>query len=257
MGGLRDQVRPPAGVRWSRMRLWRRSGRLDRLWQGVTHGVAQDQLSELDERDKRISDHLVRLVQILFGVVAGQSLLLYRDVITSPFHHSTVVAALALASIYVMIVWSWIDWNRTMELRPYDFRPQRLVGRLVEQSERFRLYSDLAIVTVYAYVLFQVAPLVGDPSADIRYLLLGYPVVFALYLVSGVLRIVRYGSRASNVAPILWFLAIFLTILFGYAALRRTAIGGFALNCIALVATVVAMRSYRWYRQRYSERRKT
>jgi hypothetical protein len=227
---------------------------LDRLRHIATSGVPQDQVPELGEADKRISEQLVRLVQIFFGVVAGQSLLLYRNVITSPFHHGTIAAALALGSIYVMIVWSWIDWNRTMELRPYDFRPKRLVGRLIEQSERFRLYSDLAIVTVYAYVLFQVAPLVGDPKADIRYLLLGYPIVFVLYLVSGLLRIVRHGSRASNPASILWFLAIFLVILLGYVGLRRTALSGFTLNCIALVATVVAMRAYRWYRQRRSER---
>ena len=75
----------------------------------------------------------------------GKSLLLYRNVITSPFRDSTLAASLALASVYVMIVWSWINWNRTMELRPYDSRPKRLVGRMIEQSERFRLYSDLAI----------------------------------------------------------------------------------------------------------------
>jgi hypothetical protein len=235
----------------------RNGRRLDRVRKAFTHGVT-DEVPALDDTSKRISDHLVRLVQILFGVVAGQSLVLYRDVLTSPFHESRIAAALALASVYVMIVWSWIDWNTTMELRPYDFRRPAAtpVGRFVEQSERFRLYSDLTIVTVYAYVLFQVAPLVGDPRADIRYLLLGYPIVFALYLTSGVLRIVRHGSKASNVPPILWYLAVFLGIWIGYVALRRTAFSDFALNCIALIATVIATRAYRWHRRRYSERRK-
>lgn len=96
-----------------------------------------------------------------------------------------------------MIVWSWIDWNTTMELRPYDFRPRSATPfeRFVEHSERFRLYADIAIVTLYAYVLFQVAPLVGHSDADMRYLLLGYPIVFALYLISGFLRIILTDRR--------------------------------------------------------------
>jgi hypothetical protein len=205
-----------------------------------------------------ISEHLVRLVQILFGVVAGQSLVLYRDVLVSPLHHVRVAAALALASIYVMIVWSWIDWNTTMEFRPYDFRRQAAtgVGRFVEHSERFRLYSDLAIVTLYAYVLFQVGGLVGHPTADIRYLLLGYPIIFGLYLISGVLRVVRHGREASNLPPIIWYLGLFTAILLVYILLRETALPAFALNCTALIATVIGMRTYRWHRRRFSQRRK-
>ena len=48
--------------------------------------------------------------------------MLYRHPITSPFHHATAAAALALGSISLIIVWSRIDWNPTMETRPYDFR---------------------------------------------------------------------------------------------------------------------------------------
>lgn len=225
------------------------------LRQVLTHGLAGE-LPEIDEQNRRISDQLVRLVQILFGVVAGQSLILYRDVVASPFHHSTVAAALALLSIYVMIVWSWIDWNTTMELRPYDFRRHKTpVGAFVEHTERFRLYSDLAIVALYAYILFQVKPLVGDPSADIRYLLLGYPIVFVLYLASGVLRIVRHGQRASNIPPIVLYLSVFVGILLVYVALRGASIASFPLNCGALVLTLIAMRAYRWHRRRYSARR--
>jgi hypothetical protein len=214
---------------------------------------------QLDEKQKRISDHLVRLVQVYFGVVVAQSLVLYHEVVVSPFDHDHVAAALALASIYVMIVWSWIDWNTTMELRPYDFRPRSATPfeRFVEHSERFRLYADIAIVTLYAYVLFQVAPLVGHSDADMRYLLLGYPIVFALYLISGFLRIIRYGPKASNVRPIVEYLGVFLAVFGLYVLLRGTRLSEFWLNCIALIATVVATRAYRYRRRRYSEAQKT
>jgi hypothetical protein len=207
----------------------------------------------VDEPTRRISDQLVRLVQIFFAVVAGQSLLLYRDVVASPFRHTHVVAAIALLSVYVMIVWSWVDWNITMERNPYDTRSK--TPRRFEHVERFRLYADLGIVTTYAFILFWVAPLDGRPGADIWPLLLGYVIVFGLYLASGVLRIVSYGRSASNIPPILWFGGAFGALLAAYMALRP-CVSNFALNCAALVTTVVLMRAYRWYRRRYSDARK-
>ena len=100
------------------------------FWTVLKEGLPPDQ-EQPDERTKHISDRLVQLVQVFFGVVAGQGLILYRNVVVSPFDHDQIPAALALVSIYVMIVWSWIDWNTSMEDHPYDFRtraPTR-VGR--------------------------------------------------------------------------------------------------------------------------------
>lgn len=223
-------------------------------------GVAPN-AKPFDETAKRISDHLVRLVQVFFGVVVAQSLVLYRDVVVSPFAHDHFVAALALFSIYVMIVWSWIDWNTTMELRPYDFRPPSTdatpAERLVAHSERWRLYIDIAIVTVYAYVLFQVAPLVGNSDADIRYLLLGYPFVFSLYLGSGLTRIIRHGRIASNIQPIIEFLGVFLALVIAYILLSTTGLSPFLLNCAALVAALVGTRAYRWRRSQYRDSRRS
>jgi hypothetical protein len=208
----------------------------------------------LEDTWRRVSDHLVRLVQVFFGVVAGQGLVLYRDVVVSPFEDGRSVAALALVSIYMMIVWSWIDWNTTMEIRPYDFRRAKssAVGpRVLEHLERWRLYADIAIVATYAYTLFQVAPLVKDSGADIRYLLLGYVIVFVLYLVSGFLRIVRYGPEASSIPPIAWFLVVFVAVLGLYVLLTRTRIPDVALNVVALLVSLGATYAYRWYRRYY------
>jgi hypothetical protein len=224
-------------------------GWLANLRRVLKTGIAE--VPEMDEHNRKISEHLVRLVQVLFGVVAAQSLLLYRHTITSPFHHESVPAALALASIYLMIVWSWIDWNPTMETRPYDFRPQKGIprGKLVWQAERFRFYSDIAVVTAYAYILFQVEPLVTDPKADIRYLLLGYPLVFLLYLVSGLLRILRYGEKASKPWQILIWGGAYLALFFVYPALRPH-VNDYGLNVAALLATAGVMYAFRCFRRR-------
>jgi hypothetical protein len=215
----------------------------------------------LDDYWRHVSDQLVRLVHIVFGVVVGQSLVLYRDVIVSPFHEGRWVAALALLSIYMMIVWSWIDWNITAELRPYDFRPaapdSTLGRRALEHFERWRLYADIAIVGTYAYTLFQVKPLDGHPGADIRYLLLGYAIVFVLYLASGELRIARYGPKASTIPPIVTFIAVSVAILVLYILLRATGINDVALNAFTLLTAWGAMYVYRWYRRYYRRRYRT
>lgn len=227
------------------------------LWKVLQEGLPPDE-EQPDERTKNISDQLVRLVQVFFGVVAGQGLVLYRSVVVSPFHHDQIPAVLALVSVYLMIVWSWIDWNASMEDHPYDFRTRArtTVGRWQTRCERWRYYSDILIVILYSYMLFQVQPLVGHPNADIRYLLLGYPLVFVLYLVSGELRILRYGTVASNIRPILEFLLAFLLVLGGYILLWHCGVSKFWLNCGTLAAAMALTRLYRWRRKSYGEQRK-
>ncbi len=240
-----------------RMRFAGRRNQLRCFWDVLVNGLPLD-AEQPDERTKNISDQLVRLVQVFFGVVAGQGLVLYRHTVVSPLHHVTFPAALALISIYVMIVWSWIDWNTSMEDHPYDFRTRarNRVGRWQTRAERWRLYSDIVIVVLYSYMLFQVSTLRRSPDADVRYLLLGYPLVFVLYVLSGELRILRYGPLASNMRPILEFLVAFLALLFIYTGLHHTGIGLFWLNCAALVIALCMTRSYRWRRQRYGAARK-
>ena len=227
------------------------------FWTVLKEGLPPDQ-EQPDERTKHISDRLVQLVQVFFGVVAGQGLILYRNVVVSPFDHDQIPAALALVSIYVMIVWSWIDWNMSMEDHPYDFRTRARtrVGRWQTRAERWRFYSDIVIVFLYSYMLFQVGPLDGNPSADIRYLLLGYPLVFLLYLASGELRILRYGSVASNMRPIVEFLVVFVVLMLAYIVLWGTSISAFWLNCLTIGAAIVATRTYRWRRVRVSDARR-
>jgi hypothetical protein len=227
------------------------------LWKVLQEGLPPDE-PKPDDRTKNVSDQLVRLVQVFFGVVAGQGLVLYRSVLVSPFDHDHIPAALALVSIYVMIVWSWIDWNMSMEDHPYDFRTRAptTLGRWQTRCERWRLYSDILIVVLYSYMLFQVGPLVGHPNADIRYLLLGYPLVFVLYLASGELRILRYGPLASNLRPILEFLGAFVILLGAYIVLWHCDVSRFWLNCGSLVVALATTRAYRWRRKSYGEARK-
>jgi hypothetical protein len=224
------------------------------LREGLPHDEPESDEREI-ERMKNISDQLLRLVQVFFGVVAGQGLVLYRSVVVSPFDHDHIPATLALFSIYLMIVWSWIDWNMSMEDRPYDFRTS--ARRWQTGAERWRLYSDIVIVVLYSYMLFQVAPLVDDPNADIRFLLLGYPLVFLLYLVSGELRILRYGRDASKLRPIVEYLIAFLVLLGAYVVLWHCGVSKFWLNVSSLVVAMVTTYAYRRRRRSYRKARGT
>ena len=67
-------------------------------------------LTEMPSPDQqRISDQLVRLVQVFFALVLGQSLVVFKVVLLDPFTHG--LAAFAWATVVYTIVASWIDWH--------------------------------------------------------------------------------------------------------------------------------------------------
>lgn len=68
------------------------------------------------------SEQLVRLVQIIFGFVLAQGLGRYEDLILNPVSScENFIKFLALVTIYLTTILSWIDWHATMKLRPYNF----------------------------------------------------------------------------------------------------------------------------------------
>jgi hypothetical protein len=103
----------------------------------------------MTEADVKVSDQLVRLVQVIFAFVLAQSIGRYDKIILRPLVVGHQLQFFGLLSVYVTAVLSWIDWHVTMVIRPYDFNP-RTGRRFVEQC---RLFSDLFIVSIYAYML--------------------------------------------------------------------------------------------------------
>src|SRR4026208_2000155 len=99
-------------------------------------------MAKLDPR--QISDQLLRLVQVFFGFVFAQSLLALKPVILRPYEREYWVAAIAPCSVFYTAVSSWIDWHITMAYSPYGTD---------SMSERMRMYFDLGIATIYAYLL--------------------------------------------------------------------------------------------------------
>lgn len=210
----------------------------------------------MTERDRRISDQLVRLVQIVFGLVLAQSFLLYRDVVVHPLASGHWVAALALGTVYITTVLSWIDWHVTMEARPYNFNPRNRY-RLTEQ---FRLGLDVLVVTVYAYLLFAIQEFVGAPHGWMGGYLLGFPAVFAAYLISGLARRRAHGKLATNPAPILCFGLWYVLLYLGYAQVYNVYSPALKqafkwVNGFTVVLALGIMLAYRVTRRKLAKRR--
>lgn len=132
----------------------------------------------LSDLDQRVGDQLVRLVQIVFALVVTQSLVLYRNVVIAPFSGRYYLAALALLNVYVMTVYSWVDWHRTVAIYPYNL--SFYGGRRI--AELLKLAIDLAIVTLYAYVLFTVDVVRASADASIAKYLWGFVLIYSMYL---------------------------------------------------------------------------
>jgi len=192
---------------------------------------------------ERLSDQLVRLVQVFFALVLAQSLFLFRSALLDPFSEKNRIAVLALVGVFYTTVASWVDWHVAMAHRPYDTR---------QHSERFRVYADVGVSALYAYLLFTVEPLVGNPAGSLTWHLLGYPMVFGLYLVSGFLRRWTHGRSASKVKPLFGGLIAYMVLLSLYVWARRVVSADFLgwLNTVTLAGALGLMWGYRAARRR-------
>ncbi len=222
----------------------------------------------MTDRDRRISDQLVRLVQIVFGLVVAQSFLLHRDIVLHPVSPKNFLSALALATVYITTVLSWIDWHVTMELRPYNFNPRNHY----RMTEQFRLGLDLLVVTVYAYLLLAVGDLKPSPlstttpqevsNGGVASFLMGFPVLFVTYLLSGLARRRAHGRLATNPLPILVFGLAYIALLIAYYFLRPALGAGFAMwiDFGAILTAFVLMLAYRltrrWLVKKRSQQKK-
>jgi uncharacterized protein len=203
------------------------------------------------ETDQKVSDQLVVLIQVVFGFVLAQSFSGYATVILSPWEPQNRVAFFALLVIYITTVLSWMDWHLTMALRPYNLNPAAGLVRI----EQFRVFSDLLIVSIYAFALLSVESLAKDAGGDALKYLWSFSAIFLGYTISGVLRRMSYGSLASSLRPILFFLALYVLLGVSYFYLRRSQHhDATALNAVAISLALLLMLAYRLVRRSVRER---
>ena len=196
------------------------------------------------------SERIFWVIQTVFGFILGRSFFDYGSDFLPPLHGDLWTISLALLSVYACVLWSWIDFSFTTLTSPYHFR-QNI-------REKWRFVTDLTIVLIYTYLLIYPQVLRTDPSASIQGFLIAYIVVFALYSVSGLLRILEHGRHASRLVLILSFTCVFIIICVAYwwfAAIPGS--NRIHSNRIFLIATffaTVAYRLIRWkaYKRQYT-----
>lgn len=200
-----------------------------------------------NEESKRI----FWVVQTLFSLLLGRSIFEYREIILAPLTPQHYLASLGIAFVYTTVLWSWIDYSYTTIVSPYNFRKGKFL-------ERLRFFVDLLIVVGYAFMLFSIEPLRHDKSANIQGLLICTTLVYILYLVSGYLRVVMYGSHASKLQLIGVFVAILFVSAVVYTVIFSLSGGNLLLrevvNFIAISFEIAVVFAYREIRRRHPER---
>jgi hypothetical protein len=208
-----------------------------------------------------LADQLLEPTKLVFAIVIAESLREYRVVLTSPIRDGHYIASLALVGIYLTTVWSWLGWHKAHERYPYIVYQDHTKPPEPNQSETFRFYADLAIVIAYAYTLFQVEPLIADPTHNLVWLLIGYPMIIGLYVAETQLRRMHYGGEVRRLVPLSTALAAFVAVTIGYVLARealtpvpRGSHDLLWLNGVTLAVVIVLMWAYRRFNDYYKAR---
>lgn len=208
----------------------------------------------LNKLEKAMSKHLVQMIDIFFALVLGQGIVRYANVLASPFN-SNLTVCIALLAIYYTVVRSFVAWHFALEYRHYKISTVE-----TRTTELWRVYVDGLIVVMYAYLLLAAEPLKSHSSADIRRLLWGFPVLFVLYCIWGLLLRASWGKDEFDLGILGAFCAIYVIIAAGYtvALWGKPSIVGEHANAIVLTIVFALMILYRYinFWQGYDDRQR-
>ena len=194
-----------------------------------------------EQAEAATSSHLVRMINFFFALVLGQGLLRFVDVVKEPFA-ADVPVWIALALIYYTVVRSFVAWHAAIETGRYKMLSK------VRTTELWRVYIDVLIVAIYAYMLFSAEPLIEDGGADIHGLLSAFPVLFLLYGVWGHLRRVAWGDDGFKLKILMAFFAFYAALALGYTVTPSNtwSVSDETANKVVLGAALLAMGAYRY-----------
>jgi hypothetical protein len=195
----------------------------------------------LEQAEAATSSHLIRMIDFFFALVLGQGLIRFAEVIKSPFTANLPVW-IALVLIYYTVVRSFVAWHAAIETRRYKMSSE------VRTTELWRVYIDVLIVAVYAYMMFSAEPLIEYRGADIGGLLWAFPILFALYGIWGSLRRAAWGRDGFKLWVLALFCFLYLMIAMGYTMIPSNtwSVDDETANVMVLTISLVAMGLYRY-----------
>jgi hypothetical protein len=210
-----------------------------------------------EKRQRDVSGQLVRLIDILFGLVIVQGALFYRPILAAHGTRNWAVV-LALALVMYTVVRSFVDWHTLMERNSYkiststaiSLRPWLRGALQARTLDLWRLYVDFVIVAVYSVMLLRAHVLLGSPAAGLRLFFWLFPGLFLLYLAWGELLRLRTGTQEFEEGLLLAAIAASgsLAALYNVAyASGWLADHGMARNIFFLTTEFVIMVLYRCF----------
>ena len=195
---------------------------------------------------KRISDRLVDLIDIVFAVVVGTSIAAIfanNSLREWPSLYEVITLGnMSLLVAYIAVVLSWVGYHRMIELNPYTLNRWGYV----------RFGIDVMIVFMYTFLIYS--------RENFSIFLSVFPVIFLLYACGGVVRTKEYGkvswSRGS-----LMYMGLFLVnwiIHFVWRSLAPVHIilESIPISWIVWFLTLWYLFYYRWQREKKGFRRK-
>lgn len=194
------------------------------------------------------STRLFWVIQTIFGFIIGRSFYDYGSFLIPPFSGDLVTMLLALASVYVCVLWSWVDFSYTLVVSPYNLQGN--------PGEKYRFLSDLFIVLIYSYLLLYLDYIKKNPTDRILGFFVAFSVLYFGYVMSGLLRRTQYGPRASRIRLILVFFGLFTVLAIAYYYFTTPHSSAF-INRLFISATLLFTFGYRIVRAKLGKRNGT
>jgi hypothetical protein len=208
--------------------------------------LVADWIADRGLNTKHLSDHLVRGIDFLFALTLGQGILLFQWFWSDPLHSRNIPVALALLAVYLTTFLSFIDWHIAMDERPYMVT----VGTTGEQwLERLRVWIDLLIVMTYAYLLINANDFKSDPNHSLNAFLIGFPIMFVLYIVWELLRRLAYSAPRTSLSVLVGTLVALVAVAACYHAINGNIHDGDIASLSVVIAIIGAFRFLVWWRR--------
>ena len=175
-----------------------------------------------------LGERFINLVNIMFGVLISLGIHQYRENLLNLFSIQFLPSNLSLFAVYLIIFFSWYYYHRSIHSYPYN--------RTV--YSRLRLIFDILILITYAYMLYGIY----DPAI----LLMGSMIIFLLYFITGILRILEWkDGKVSN-----WKLNLIMMIIFAilYAFFSMFNLHNHLINAVVTISLVL---TYRFVRRKW------
>jgi hypothetical protein len=163
---------------------------------------------------KRISNRLVDLIDIVFGVVVAVNFaMLFTE---SPFKTLPSIGQvitlphMSLTVAYAAIILSWVGYHQMIEYNPY----------ILNRWGYGRFSFDVIIVFMYTILMYS--------TQNTGFYLACYPIIFLMYAIGGVIRNKEYKDKVSwpkgsitytlyfSLVLAVWFIWGFLTSLYSF-----------------------------------------